>query len=93
MSELNQLILTTVFVAGGFWVFIRLSLKHIQIDAQRRDELHRKDINGVGSAVRADRIAEEFRSLTSMLTTLVETEEKKDRQWLVDKFLNGWRRP
>ena len=53
----------------------------------------RKDFNGLGGIVRADRVAEEFRSLTAILTTLVTTEGKEERRWLVDKFLNGFRRP
>jgi hypothetical protein len=52
-----------------------------------------KDLNGLGARSRESQIAIEFRSLTIALTTIVMTEDLKERQWLAEKFLDGWRRP
>lgn len=71
-------LLQVAFLAGGLYV----AFKRMQ-----------KDLNGLGKGIRADRTAEEFRALTMAMTTLVMTKDKQDRQWLVDKYLNGWRRP
>lgn len=81
MNDLLKYLAFIVFAVGGI-VYIRLTLKQVM-----------KDLNGQGKIVRDDRRADEFRALTSAMTTLVHTEDEKRRQWLVDKFLNGWRRP
>jgi len=81
LSELGKFaawILEVAFLAGGLYV----AFKRMQ-----------KDLNGLGNGMRADKRVEEFRTITMMMTTLVMTEDKNERQWLVDKFLNSFRRP
>jgi len=53
----------------------------------------RKDLNGQGKRMRDEHTAAEFRALTVAVTTLALEEDRQIRQWLAEKFLDGWRRP
>ena len=78
MGELIALAIGAIFGAGGAMALLRGV---------------RKDLNGLGKRVREDSVTMEFRTITSMLTTLALMESKEMRIWLVDKYLNSWRRP
>jgi len=78
MNDWPKILAELAFAAGTLWAIVRGL---------------RKDVNGLGKRARDDHVTMEFRTLTSMMTTLVNTEKRDDRQWLVDKYLNAWRRP
>jgi len=78
MGELIALAIGAIFGAGGAMALLRGV---------------RKDLNGQGKRMRDEHTAAEFRALTVALTTLAMMESKEMRIWLVEKFLDGWRRP
>ncbi len=51
-----------------------------------------KDLNGLGMRVREDRESEDFRFLTTAITTLATTKDPSDRKWLAEKFLAAGRK-
>jgi len=78
MGELIALAIGAIFGAGGAMALLRGV---------------RKDLNGQGKRMRDEHTAAEFRALTVALTTFAMMESKEMRIWLVEKFLDGWRRP
>jgi len=78
MGELIALAVGAIFGAGGAMALLRGV---------------RKDLNGQGKRMRDEHTAAEFRALTVALTTLALEEDIQTRRWLVEKFLDGWRRP
>ena len=68
---------TIIFVAGGGWV---------------RDKQTRKDLNGLGTRVREDRAAEDFRFWTTAVLEIALTKRRKDRKWLAERILEAAKR-
>jgi hypothetical protein len=52
----------------------------------------RKDLNGLGQRVVADRSVDDFRFWTNSVMQIVMTETKEDRKWLAERILEAGRR-
>lgn len=66
-----------LFAAGGAWFLAKQM---------------RKDLNGLGQRVVADRTVDDFRFWTDSVTQLVMTETKEDRKWLAERILEAGKR-
>ena len=89
MAELITGLLSAVAAAAGT---IFLMGRRRQQDIDSREKL-RTDLNGLGKRVREEHIATEFRALTMALMSLALEEDAQTRRWMVEKIIDGWRRP